>query len=97
MSDWILLSRLAFSIVNIAILLVLIVIFFKRYMELKSTFTLGFLLFSLALFFRTFFAAPIVKVFIFGVETSNIVDHYRLIADVFETISLVIFIYLTTR
>ncbi|WP_457555962.1 hypothetical protein [Candidatus Pyrohabitans sp.] len=97
MEDLILTARLVFSVINLIILSVLVYIFFKRYLELKSTFTLGFLLFALALFFRTFFAAPIIKVFVFGVETSNVVDHYRLIADIFETVALLIFIYLSTR
>ncbi len=97
MEDIIFKSRLLFSIVNLVILVVLVYIFFRRYIELKSTFTLGFLLFGMALLFRTFFAAPIVKVFIFGVETSSVVDHYRLIADIFETISLLIFVYIATR
>lgn len=97
MIDWILYTRLGFSLANISILLVLTYIFFRRYRELKSPFTLGFLLFSLALFFRTFFAAPIVKILFFGVSTHSVVDPYRLIADVFELFSLLILIYLTTR
>ncbi len=97
MGELILTARLVFSVINIAILSVLVYIFFKRYIELKSTFTLGFLLFALALLFRTFFAAPIIKVFVLGVETSDAVDTYRLIADVFETLALSIFVYLSTR
>ncbi len=97
MEDFIFIARLAFSIINLVILSVLVYIFLKRYLDLKSTFTLGFLLFAMALFFRTFFAAPIIKVFVFGVETSSEVDHYRLIADVFETLALSIFIYMSTR
>ena len=97
MDDFILVTRLVFSVINIVILSALVCIFLKRYLELRSTFTLGFLLFALALFFRTFFAAPIIKVFILGVEASSEVDHYRLIADVFETFALSIFIYLSTR
>ena len=97
MGDLILTARLVFSIINLAILSVLVYIFFKRYLELKSTFTLGFLLFALALFFRTFFAAPIIKIFILGVETSSVVDSYKLIADVFETLALTIFVYMSTR
>ncbi len=93
MDDWILTARLAFSIVNLLMLVILIFIFFRRYRELRSPFTLGFLLFALALFFRTFFAAPIIKVIVFGVATSNVVDHYRLIADAFEMFSLTLLIY----
>jgi hypothetical protein len=97
MIDWILGARFGLSIINLGMLLILIFIYFKRYRELTSPFTLGFLLFSLALFFRTFFAAPIVKVFFFGVATHSIVDPYRLVADVFEMTSLIILLYLTTR
>jgi hypothetical protein len=97
MQDLILTARLVLSLINICFLVFLIMIFSRRYMELKSPFTLGFLLFSLALFFRTFFAAPIIKVLIFGLATHSIVDPYRLIADVFELVSLIILLYLTTR
>ncbi len=97
MDDPILTARLVFSVINLLLLSVLVYIFFKRYVELKSTFTLGFLLFALALFFRTLFAAPIVKVFVFGMDASSVVDPYRLVADVFETISLCILTYLSTR
>lgn len=97
MEDVILLTRLVISSINLLILLVLIYIFIHKYRELPSTFTLGFLLFALALFFRTLFAAPIIKVFVFGISSSSIVDPYRLIADIFELVSLLIFIYITTR
>lgn len=97
MEDLILTARLVFSVINLAILSGLVYIFFKRYLELKSTFTLGFLLFALALLFRTFFAAPIIKVFVFGIEASSVVDPYRLIADMFETLALLVFIYISTR
>jgi hypothetical protein len=97
MDDFILTARLVFSVINLIILSLLVCIFFKRYLELKSVFTLGFLLFALALLFRTFFAAPIIKVFVFGVETSSVVDHYRLVADVFETLALSILVYLSIK
>ncbi|GBE55002.1 MAG TPA: hypothetical protein ENH28_05950 [Euryarchaeota archaeon] len=97
MENIILTARFIFGVINLTILTVLVYFFFKRYREVKSTFTLGFLLFALALFFKTFFSAPIIKVFIFGVKTSNVVGPYMLIADIFETISLLIFIYITTR
>jgi len=97
MDDPVLTARLFFSVINLLLLSVLVWIFFRRYIELKSTFTLGFLLFALALFFRTLLAAPIVKVFVFGVDVSSVVDHYRLVADVFETIALSILVYLSTR
>ncbi len=97
MGDVILTARLVFSLINLAILSVLVYIFFKRYLELKSPFTLGFLLFSLALFFRTFFSAPIINILVSGVGTSNVLDNFRLIADIFETFALSILVYLSTR
>lgn len=97
MEDPILISRLVLSFFNLVILLALIYMFVKKYREIPSTFTLGFLLFALALFFRTLFAAPIVKIFVFGIPTASVVDPYRLIADIFEFVSLLIFIYISTR
>ncbi len=97
MESSILYIRLIISIVNLSILTYLIYAFAKKYREIKSEFTLGFLLFALALWFRTFFAAPIVKIFIFGISTASIVDPYRLIADVFELFALGVFLYISTR
>lgn len=97
MESSILYIRLIISIINLIILTYLIYTFAKKYREIKSEFTLGFLLFALALWLRTFFAAPIVKIFIFGISTASIVDPYRLIADVFELFALGIFLYISTR
>lgn len=97
MLDIIWAARMIFSILNIAILSFLIFVFSKRYFQLKSEFTLGFLLFALALFFRTLFASPLVRFFILGEESHSIIDPYRLIADVFELSALMIFLYISTK
>ncbi len=90
-------ARMILSIANLGILTFLIYIFTKRYLEVRSEFTLGFLLFALALFFRTLFASPILRLVFLSQETHTIVDPYRLIADVFELVALSIFLYISTR
>ncbi len=88
---------MALSIINLSILAILINAFIKRYMQIKSEFTMAFLLFSLTLFLRTLFASPILRLIILGEETHSIVDPYRLVADIFELIALSIFFYISTR
>jgi hypothetical protein len=97
LNDPIWMARMVLSSLNLLILSGLVFVFIKKYREIQSTFTLGFLLFALTLFFRTLFAAPIIKVFVFGVTTSSVIDPYRMIADLFEFVSLLIFLYITTR
>lgn len=97
MSDIIFFSRLVLSIINIGVLGFLIIIFLNRYSKVKSEFTLGFLLFSTALFFRTVLSSPIVRFLILNDPHHTIIDPYRLIADVFEIIALGIFLYISTR
>lgn len=97
MVDVIWAARMVLSLINLAILIFLINSFIKRYAEVKSEFTLGFLLFSLALFFRTLFSSPILRLVFLGEETHSVVDPYRLIADIFEFVALSIFLYISTR
>lgn len=97
MIDTIWAARMTLSVVNIVILSFLIYIFTKRYLQIKSEFTMGFLLFALALFFRTVFSSPIVRFFVLGEESHSIVDPYRMIADIFEVVALSIFLYISTK
>jgi len=97
MSDWIWMARVVFSIANAAILVFLIYMFMKRYLKVKSEFTLGFLLFSTALLFRTVFSSPVLRFMILHEPAHSIIDPYRLVADVFEFSALAIFLYISTR
>ena len=95
MEAW-LVVRLLLSLVNLCILGTLIYIFAKKQLLFHSTFTLGFLIFAIALFIRTFFASPILGIF-FGIFEGSYVDPYRLIADTFELAALLTFLYLIER
>lgn len=95
--DVILGLRTILTIINLGILTLLTYMFVKRYLRIRSNFTLGFSLFGMALFFRTFLSAPFVKILVFNVPTSSVIDPYRLIADVFEFLALLIFLYISTR
>ena len=83
------------STINMIILALLIVQFYREYEEVKSKFTIGFLAMSLALMAKTIFSAPIIRFFVFHVEYSTGVDIYRLIGDLFETIALIIFCWIS--
>ena len=89
--------RMVLSIVNLGLLSVLCYIYWKRYTDIRSKFNLGFYLIVTALFFRTLFSSPILRLFVLHTEAHSIVDPYRLIADVFELAALSIFLYITTR
>jgi hypothetical protein len=95
--DPIWLARMSLSIVNMSLLAVLIFIYTKRYMDIRSKFNLGFYLVVVALFFRTLFSSPVLRFFLLHTEAHSIVDPYRLIADVFELVAVSIFLYITTR
>ena len=90
-------TRTVLSIINITILVLLIYLYIKRYLKVRSEFTLGFALFSVALLFRTVFSSPMIRFFVFGDPHSSIIDPYRLIADVFELSALIILLYMTTK
>jgi hypothetical protein len=70
--------------------------FAKKYMEIRSNYTLGFLIFAIALLFRTFFASPLIKILL-GIHYASGIDEYRVIADVFELFALAVFLYISTR
>jgi hypothetical protein len=95
--DMLWLIRVVVDIVDMTLLLVLMGLFVKRYKEVKSEFTLGFLLVVSALFIRTLFSAPILRFLMLHQETSTIMDPYRLVADLFELGALSVFLYISTR
>lgn len=90
-----LILRFGISLINLCLLGVFIFIFGKRHLQFRSTFTLGFLIFAIALFIRTFFASPIFNMLL-GYEV-EIGDYYRFIADIFELAALLIFLYVIER
>ena len=95
--DIIWISRMGLSIINMLLLIILICIFIRRYIDIPSKFNLGFLLVMVALFFRTFFSSPVIRFFVFGLETHSLIDSYRLIADIFETFALALFLFMSTK
>lgn len=97
MEDIIWTARMSLSLINIVLLIILIYIFSKRRLEVCSIFTTGFLLIALALFVRTLFASPIIRLVFLNEARHTIVDPYRLVADVFEFIALSTFVYISTR
>lgn len=97
MGDIIWFARMSFSIINMVLLILLVNIFIRRYIDIRSKFNLGFLLIVLSLFFRTLFSSPVIRFVFLGVEAHSIVDPYRLLADFFEFIALTTFLYICTR
>ncbi len=83
------------SVVNIVFLSIMIYIFTLRYREISSRFNLGFLLIVVALLLRTFFSSPIIRLALLHEEVHSLVDPYRLVADIFETIALCTFLLIS--
>jgi hypothetical protein len=94
--DTIWIIRMGLSLVNLSLLLIFIYIFTKKHAKLRSEITLGFLLFTIALFMRTFFASPLLKI-PFGIVTASIVDPYRIIADLFELAALLTLLFILEK
>lgn len=97
MPEFIWTLRMILSLINLSLIFMLISIFLNEYKKVNSPITLGFLLFVIALFFRTIFAGPIIRLIFIGVRTPSVVDPYRLIGDFFELIALCLLLYLSTR
>lgn len=95
METW-LVIRLVLSLINLCILGYFIYVFGRKQIVFHSKFTLGFLIFAIALFVRTFFASPILAV-VFGVTEEPYTDPYRLIADLFELAALLTLLYILER
>ncbi|NOZ76810.1 MAG: hypothetical protein GXO65_03865 [Euryarchaeota archaeon] len=89
--------RVVVDIVDISLLVVLVGLYIKRYEEVKSEFTMGFLLVAAALLIRTLFSAPFLRLVILHQEISTVIDPYRLVADFFELGALSVLLYISTR
>ena len=86
-----------FALINLLLLFMLISIYVNEYKRIHSVFTLGFLIFVVTMFFRTFFSDTIIKLLFFDVRTASVLDEYRIFADISEFIALSVFLYFSTR
>lgn len=89
--------RMVFTSVNLMLLFMLISLYVNEYKKVNSPFTLGFLLFVVALFFRTFFSSPVIDLIFYDVRKVSPVDSYKIFADLSEFIALIILVYFSTR
>ena len=78
------------GIANISILLILIHIYIRSYKQIKVGFTIGLMLFALALLFRS----VLTIVFLIIDNQAFLVDH-EVISDIIELIALVILLKVT--
>jgi hypothetical protein len=97
MMDMVWVTRITLCLINLVLLLMLISIYVNEYKRLNSIFTLGFLIFVLALFFRTLFSAPIIDFLFLDIRASSPFDPYRIIGDVTELFALLILLFISTR
>jgi hypothetical protein len=83
------------TIGNILLLLFLLYLFIQDYRKVKSTFTLGLVLFAVILLFNAVFSCPI---FFAAVgEHRCVYEPYHAAASTFEFFALIIFTYIVTR
>lgn len=97
MIDFIWSARVTLTLINLSLIFLLISIYLNEYKKINSPITLGFLLFVIALFSRTLFAGPLIRVIFVGTRISSVADPYRLVGDFFELFALCVLLYLSTR
>jgi hypothetical protein len=86
--------NMALSIANLFLLSALLYTYMKDYKEIKARFTLGLIIFLIALLFQTIFTLPIIHV-IFGFSSASL-GPFSALTNIFELIALSIFLYLST-
>ncbi len=87
--------HMVISLANIVVLIIIFLIFFKNYREIKSKFTLGLVLFVGIMSLSAIFSCPI----LFSLTGASNCPHesYHFSASVFQFFGLLIFLYIVYR
>ena len=86
---------LAVMLVNSALLIALIFVYLRNYMSVKSSITLGMLLFSVALFLENIMNLYFYK----SIMTAGILEitSFQLLVSVFEMAAIIVLLYVTLK
>ena len=88
-------AKAVVSTINVTLLFFLLVTYIDIYAETKSDFTIGLMIFSIALLFYALASNPIVH-WIFGFRALGL-GPFAMLPDVFLCIASVVLLYLTLR
>jgi hypothetical protein len=86
----------ASNFINMVLLIVLIYLFLQDYIKVRSYFTLGLVIFAVVLFINALLSCPSVQ-YLFSEYEACPYEPYHAAASVFETIALVVLLYISTR
>jgi hypothetical protein len=89
------LAQTIVSSINIVLLIALIVIYAGVYQKTKSSFTVGLIVFAIALLLKDLAANPFV-IALFGFHLSGL-GIFVLLPDLFETAALLVLLYLSSK
>ncbi len=84
------------SVGNIILLLALLYIFAKSYIEMRSSFTLGLVMFSAILLLDAFFTCPLVHPYLGGPAQCPVNGFYA-VASSFEFLGLGVLLYIVNK
>jgi len=87
-------ARIALGLFNLALLVAILVITYRDYRKMRAPFTLGVMLFGLALLFHTLVMNPVFHLPSCAVLTGDVILVLFLAADAFEALALSVFLYL---
>jgi len=87
-------ARMALGLFNLVLLVAILVIAYRDYRKVRARFTLGVMLFGLALLFHTLVMNPIFHLPTCAVLSGDVLLVLFLAADVFEAVALSVFLYL---
>lgn len=86
----------ASNFINMVLLIVLIYLFLQDYRKVRSSFTLGLVIFAVVLFINALLSCPSLLYLFSGYEACPY-EPYHAAASAFETIALVVLLYISTR
>ncbi len=97
MVDPLTIARIAFSFLDLGLILVQLYLFCAQYRKLRSQFTVGLILVVLALLFHTLVMNPLYHVLLGSAHLTGTFGLLALAADLFETAALVVLLYITWK
>jgi hypothetical protein len=84
-----------FSMINIALLISLLVIYIDIYMKTRSEFTIGLIIFSAAFLLNALASTPLIAG-VFGFQASGL-GPFVLLPDLFTSAALIVLLYLSVK
>ncbi|NOZ58134.1 MAG: hypothetical protein GXO66_00925 [Euryarchaeota archaeon] len=84
------------NFLNMVLLIILIYLYLQDYRKVRSTFTLGLVIFAVVLFINALLSCPSIFYLFSGYDVCPF-EPYHALASAFETVALVVLLYISTR